>query len=273
MLRWMMFGFVALFGLTEVASAATISAVLKAGYANDLTGKIERTVDGSTEVYNEGPIGTWDQLPNQIVTVVNVNKDLDGGIALVRSDVNLTFSGPSVTYKLTTYAAMYTPGGNPVSVPSGSGANLSTSAVSYLVNNSAFWEFGIDGNFDWSIRDTNPNATITTNRRTYDFKKVVNGVEDSIFANETGTGALNPTDNAEIGSGIYRLYFHHFDSGLLRLNTGDVNSVDLDITFTFKSDDNNNGVVPEPSSVAVFGLLSLGGAVAKWRRKKSQLAA
>jgi hypothetical protein len=26
--------------------------------------------------------------------------------------------------------------------------------------------------------------------------------------------------------------------------------------------------VPEPASLAVFGLLGLGGAVAKWRRKK-----
>lgn len=270
MLRWMMFGCVALLGFSEVASAATISAVLKAGYANDLTGKIERTVDSVTTVYNEGPIGTWNQTPNQIVTVVGVNKLLDGGEALVRTDVNLNRNGPEVTYKLTSYAAMYTPGGNPISVPSGSGANISTSAVSYLVNNKAFWEFELDGNYDWRIRDTSPNAQITTNRRTYDFVKVVGGNEDSIYTNADGTGAYNPRGQAEIGSGTYRLHFHHFDSGLLRLNTNDVNSVDLDITFTLKSEDNNNGVVPEPSSVAVFGLLSLGGAVVKWRRKKLQ---
>ncbi|MFM8402496.1 MAG: PEP-CTERM sorting domain-containing protein, partial [Pirellula sp.] len=53
------------------------------------------------------------------------------------------------------------------------------------------------------------------------------------------------------------------------------NATNLDILFTFKSEDGGGGggVVPEPSSVAVFGLLSLGSAVAKWRRKRSQLAA
>lgn len=267
MLKSVVFGCVALLGLSGVASAATISAVLKAGYPNDLTGKIERTVDGSTTVYNEGPIGAW--VPPTFTTVVFVNKSIDSGTALVRTDVSLQTSGNDLTYKLTSYAAMYTPGGNPVSVPTGSGTSLSTSAVSYLVNNKAYWEFTLDGNYDWRIRDTDPSLTNTTNRRTYNFKKVVNGVEDSIYANTTGTGAFNPQGQAEIGSGIYRLYFHHFDSGLLRLSTGDVNSVDLDITFTFKSEDNNS-VVPEPSSVAVFGLLGVGSAIAKWRRKKLQ---
>ena len=269
MLKSVVFGCVALFGLSGVASAATISAVLKAGYPNDLTGKIERTVDGDTTVYNEGPIGAWDQDPDVIVTVVNVNKSLDGGIALVRTDVNLNLNGPEVTYKLTTYAAMYTPGGNPISVPSGSGTSTSTSAVSFLVNNKAYWDFTIDGNYDWRIRDTDPLADTETNRRTYRFVKLVNGNEVNIYSNSVGTGAFSPQGQAEIGSGIYRLYFHHFDSGLLRLSTGDVNSVDLDITFTFKSEDNNS-VVPEPSSVAVFGLLGVGSAIAKWRRKKLQ---
>ncbi|MFN9624656.1 MAG: PEP-CTERM sorting domain-containing protein [Planctomycetota bacterium] len=269
MLKSVVFGCVALFGLSGVASAATISAVLKAGYPNDLTGKIERTVDGDTTVYNEGPIGIWNQTPNQLVTVVNVNKALDGGIALVRTDVNLNLNGPEVTYKLTTYAAMYTPGGNPISVPSGSGTSTSTSAVSFLVNNKAYWEFDLVGNYDWRIRDTDPLADTPTNRRTYDFVKVVNGNNVSIYANSVGTGAFNKAGEAEIGSGRYRLYFRHFDSGLLRLNTDDVNSVDLDITFTLKSEDNNS-VVPEPSSVAVFGLLGVGSAIAKWRRKKLQ---
>jgi len=271
MLRWIVFGLMILTGLSGVASAASISAVLMPGYANSLTGKIERTVDGSTTVYDEGPIGSW--VPPDLETVVFVNKSLDTGIALVRTDVSLQTSGNDITYKLTTYAAMYTPNGDPVSVPSGSGSNISTSAVSYLVNNSAYWEFELVGNYDWRIRDSDPLDDNQTNRRTYDFVKVVSGNENSIYANAVGTGAFNPQGQAEIGSGTYRLYFHHYDSGLLRLNTGDVNSVDLDIKFTLKSEDNNNGVVPEPSSVAVFGLLSLGGAVAKWRRKKSLQAA
>jgi hypothetical protein len=45
-----------------------------------------------------------------------------------------------------------------------------------------------------------------------------------------------------------------------------IGGTNLDIVFTFDSEDNNP--VPEPTSVAVFGLLGLGSAVAKWRRKK-----
>jgi hypothetical protein len=44
-----------------------------------------------------------------------------------------------------------------------------------------------------------------------------------------------------------------------------IGGTNLDVFFTFKSED--NGVVPEPGSLAVFGLLGLSGALAKWRRK------
>jgi hypothetical protein len=44
-----------------------------------------------------------------------------------------------------------------------------------------------------------------------------------------------------------------------------IGGTNLNIAFTFQSEDNNP--VPEPTSLAVFGLLGLGGAVAKWRRK------
>jgi hypothetical protein len=47
------------------------------------------------------------------------------------------------------------------------------------------------------------------------------------------------------------------------------NSTNLDIRFDLVSEDGGGaGVVPEPSSVAVFGLLGIGSAIAKWRRKK-----
>jgi hypothetical protein len=44
-----------------------------------------------------------------------------------------------------------------------------------------------------------------------------------------------------------------------------IGGTNLNIFFTFKSED--DGVVPEPGSLAVFGLLGLSGALAKWRRK------
>jgi hypothetical protein len=47
-----------------------------------------------------------------------------------------------------------------------------------------------------------------------------------------------------------------------------VNSVDLDIFFTLQSQ-TPPGAVPEPASMAVFGLLGVGTVIAKWRRKKA----
>jgi hypothetical protein len=54
---------------------------------------------------------------------------------------------------------------------------------------------------------------------------------------------------------------------LVNAGINSTGSTNLDIFFTFQSED-SSGVVPEPTSLAVFGLLGIGGAVAKWRRKK-----
>ncbi len=239
-----------LIGNTGISSAAAISAVLKPGYPGDLTGLISRTSEGVQSDHYDGPITPWN--PPSFQTVVFVNYNVDGGVALVRTDVSRQDNSGSTRLALTTYSNMYFAN------------SVSTGNATYLVNNNAYWEFVIDGNYDWEIRDTDPLIRSSFNRRTYEFVKVQGGAESTIFANSIGTGSLNPKGSSQIGSGVYRLHFHHFDSAIYNLTTGEVNSVDLDMHFTLKSE---GGVVPEPSSLAVFGALGLSGLVCRWRRK------
>lgn len=270
MLRWMLFGCVALLGLSEVASAATISAVLMPYYADSngdvtLTGYVTRKESGALSEFYAGPITTSVPVAT-LSTSVFVNLPLDGGIALVRTDISRQAVSGATRVALTTYANFY---------PGSGGTSVGGSVIDYVVNNRAYWEFELVGNYDWRIEDTDPatRGIGSKNFRTYDFVKVTGATETSLAKNVTGKGSLNPQGTAEIGSGTYRLYFHHYDSSVYTDGTM-VNSVDLNIFFTLKSEDTgSSGVVPEPSSVAVFGLLSLGGAVAKWRRKKLQPAA
>ncbi|MFM9063143.1 MAG: PEP-CTERM sorting domain-containing protein, partial [Pirellula sp.] len=111
------------------------------------------------------------------------------------------------------------------------------------------------------------------NKRTFQFVRVSGGVElPPLASNDVGTGSSSISSTTDIGSGTYRLHYDHTDKFLF--DPGKDNATNLNIAFTFKSEGGSGGgVVPEPSSVAVFGLLSLGSAVAKWRRKRSQLAA
>jgi hypothetical protein len=275
MLRVSSFLSVALLGLSQLASAASISAVLNGSYTAlgpggaDVSGLIERTEGGSTLLIYRGTIAPYTNAPAlQTVTFVNEFPDgSKGGVALVRTDVsrqeNVGATGRTRT-ALTTYANFY----------QGSATNTNGGAT-YVVNNKGYWEFTLNGNYTWSIEDSNPanSGLANNNYRTYNFVRVVGGSETSLAGNPTGKGSLNPSSGStEIGSGVYRLYYHHYDSSLYTGST--VNSVDLDIFFTFKSESGGGGtgVVPEPASIAVFGLLGVGSAVAKWRRKKLQSA-
>ena len=268
MLRFFSFCSAALLGLSQLASAASISAVLNAGYTglgtggSDVPGLISRTQDGSTSNFYEGSIDPYTTAPLlQTVTFVNLN--LDGGVALVRTDVsrqeNVGASGRT-RIALTTYANYYAGSG---------GISTGGAVVSYVVNNKGYWEFTLDGNYTWSIEDTDPatRGLPNNNFRTYDFVKVQGVTETSLAANTTGKGSLSPSGGTTaIGSGVYRLYYHQYDSSIYSGSM--VNSVDLNIFFTLQSQ-TTPGAVPEPASMAVFGLLGVGSVVAKWRRKKA----
>jgi hypothetical protein len=271
MLRILSFCSVALLGLSQLASAASISAVLMPAYTalgsggSDVTGLITRTADGSTSNFYEGTIAPYTTAP-ALQTVAFVNLTLDGGVALVRTDVsrqeNVGATGRT-RIALTTYANYYAGSG---------GTSTGGAVISYVVNNKGFWEFTLDGNYTWSIEDTDPTTRglPDNNFRTYNFVKVQGATETSLAANTTGTGSLSPSGGTtEIGSGVYRLYYHQYDSSVYSGSM--VNSVDLNIFFTLQSQ-TTPGAVPEPTSVAVFGLLGVGSVVAKWRRKKLQLA-
>jgi hypothetical protein len=129
-----------------------------------------------------------------------------------------------------------------------------------LALNSAYWEFTVDGIYDYRIEGQ--AVQIADNIRTYRFEKVGGNVlrRDDLGKNDTVfTGNIN--------SGTYRLYYDHLNyTPNINGPTGNIiGGTNLNIFFTFKSED--NGVVPEPGSITVFGLLGLGGALAKWRRK------
>ena len=145
-------------------------------------------------------------------------------------------------------------------------ANAVTSGADYSVTNRAHWDFQVNGNYNWSISDQIPQFTGA--KRTFSFEKI--GAGGSVLASDNvGSGGTNPSGT--LGSGTYRLFYTHTNSDytgtLLNPTQNPSGSTNLNIFFTFQSED-SSGVVPEPTSVAVFGLLGIGSAVAKWRRKK-----
>jgi hypothetical protein len=259
-MRAVFLALVVLGGLSEIATAASISAVLKPSFvdsnSNPFPGKITTSNNSVTTDTYFGSIAPW--TPPDFAIPLNTTQDVGSGKAVIRTDVRRQDGSPSgaTTFFLTSYSEFYTPGGIAL-------------ADTISVRNSAYWEFTVNGIYNWSIADQDPEHDgLTGNTRTFEFVKVNGNTETLVSANSfnsTGAGTVNPS-GVNLSSGIYRLRYNHFDPVLKVLNTPSVNSINLDITFTFQSEDNNP--VPEPTSVAVFGLLGLGGAVAKWRRKK-----
>lgn len=254
--------------MAQVACAATISAVLKPGYtdssSNGFAGKVvESTLGGPAESFF-GTVKNWS--PPAYDILVNQDQPLASGKGTVRIDVSQTgtlAANNFVRYNLTSYSQLYTPGGGAAGTPTS-------------VYNSAYWEITINGVFNWQIFDQDPQIRVPSipdlnlNTRTFRFVKVVGGVESApIASNLAGTGSLGPS-GTNLTSGTYRLWYEHYDPKVRNLSDFPLkeNSTNLDIRFDFVSEDGGSGVVPEPSSVAVFGLLSIGSAIAKWRRKK-----
>lgn len=137
---------------------------------------------------------------------------------------------------------------------------FTATASTPLTLHSAFWEFTVDGIYGYRLEGQSPQ--IADNIRTYRFEKVGGNV---LYRDDLGRNAT--TFSGTINSGTYRLYFDHLNYTPNVIGPSDnlIGGTNLNIFFTFQSED--NGVVPEPGSLAVFGLLGLGGALAKWRRK------
>jgi hypothetical protein len=237
-------------GLSQLAPAATISSVLKLNSGSTNPGLAEAgpsvqpfgtIVGAGVPPVNGGVVGL---IPEAFVP-------LDGlKTAHVKADARRAdpTGTKNVEIYLTTYA--YFTG--------------VTTVGEYRVTNSAHWEFQVDGNYGWSIAAQAPQFSGA--RRTFTFEKVGGSV---LASDSVGSTAMNPTGS--LSSGTYRLSYTHtngdLEGGLVNAGQNPNGSTNLDIVFTFQSED-SSGAVPEPTSVAVFGLLGIGGAVAKWRRKK-----
>ena len=236
-------------GLAQSASAATISAVLNLNSGASNPGQ---AAYGPT-VQNFGTIAGTGVPPSNggVISIIpEVSVLLDGTKrAHVKTDARRDdLSDQDVKVYLTTYSYF----------------TAVTTAGDYRVTNSAHWEFQVVGNYGWSIEAQEPQFSGA--RRTFSFEKVGGPV---LASDSVGSAAMNPTGS--LGSGTYRLFYTHTNGdhpgSLINAGQNPNGSTDLNIFFTFQSED-PSGVVPEPTSLAVFGLLGIGGAVAKWRRKK-----
>jgi hypothetical protein len=245
--------FLALVGLIDLADGASISAVLGGNRAGGFAGEAYLNYTDQSNIGSSQ--GQFASVPlagppdDNVVRTKFINGSFAFGTSGNDGVVETTVRRQGYNFFTTTHAYF---------VPS-SGFVGGTKP---MVVNSAYWEFTIDGIFDYEIKAQAPQ--ITGNIRPYRFEKVGSGV---IVQDSTGTSAttLNGTN---ISSGTYRLYYDHFNFSPNTSGPGGntIGGTNLDISFTFKGEDNT--VVPEPSSVAVFGLLSISSAIAKWRRKK-----
>jgi hypothetical protein len=246
-------------GLSQSGSSATISAVLNLNSGASYPGQASYngTVQdfGFMDNFGSG-IGVPPSNSGVVSLIPEAIVPLDANtLAHVRADARRV--DPNTTQNvqiyLTTYA--YFQFVDPSAI---------TIGADYEVTNSAYWEFQVNGNYSWSI---SAQATqFTGAKRTFSFEKVNGPV---LASDSVGSAAMNPTGS--LSSGTYRLFYTHTNDdhtgSLLNPSQNPSGSTNLDIFFTFQSED-SSGVVPEPSSVAVFGLLGIGSAIAKWRRKK-----
>ena len=237
-------------GLCQLAPAASISAVLNLNSGSTNPGLAE----AGPSVQSFGTIVGAGVPPTNggvVVLIPEASVFVDGTkTAHVKADARRAdpIGTKNVEIYLTTYA--YFTG--------------VTTVGDYRVTNSAHWEFQVNGNYDWEITAQEPQFTGA--RRTFTFEKVGGSV---LASDNVGSAAMNPTGS--LSSGTYRLSYTHtngdFSGSLVNAGQNPNGSTNLDIVFTFQSED-SSGAVPEPTSVAVFGLLGIGGVVAKWRRKK-----
>jgi len=232
--------------LGQVAPAATISAVVNPnitvssvtkpgqGFVNStgtLFGTVANVGSGVGVVPNDN--GIYDIIPN---AVQNLATSTNG---VIRTTARRNDVGSNVSFFTTTYAHFSITGVN-------------TAGDLFSVTNSAYWEFTVNGIYNYSITDD----TVHLGTRTFSFEKV-------------GVGALGLTGT--VSSGTYRLTYDHTNTDRNAVGpSGNVEGgTNLNIAFTYQSEDNQGGVVPEPSSVAVFGCLGLMSVVGKWRRGKA----
>jgi len=256
-MRIVLLCFAVLGGLSQLAPAATISAVLHPQPGRSTPGEAS---NGPAVQYFGAVAGTGVPPSNGgvIPIIPEASVLLDANTtAHVKADARRV--DPNGTQNVEIYLTTY-------SFLKFVDSNAVTFGSTYGVANVGYWEFQVVGNYGWSIAAQAPQFTGA--RRYYVFQKV----GETLPLAFDGVGSTATTASGTLGTGTYRLYYNHdldFPSGgsLVDPTDNPDGSTNLDIFFTFQSED-PSGVVPEPTSLAVFGLLGIGGAVAKWRRKK-----
>lgn len=239
----------ALLGLCNVAHSASISAIMGGGLSGGAPGQAYTQYIPNSGTGTQGPV-FGDVNTNPVPDDNNVYTGWMTG--------EYVFNGVSKGYVSTTVRR--------------DGTNFFTTTQSWydqsfptsldpMVQLKGFWEFTVQGNYSYTIDGQAPQITGAV--RKYEFVKVGGS---TLSQDPVGTGATTLTGT--VSSGTYRLIFDHrnFTPATSGPQGNVIGGTNLNIAFTFQSEDNNP--VPEPTSVAVFGLLGLGGAIAKWRRKK-----
>ena len=239
----------ALLGLSHVAHCASISAIVGGGLTGGKPGQFLSNYNPADQTGIQGAIFGMENL-NPIPDDNGVYVDYMNGQSLVTTDKKVFVSTTvrrNGTSFFTTTQSWFDASFGGVVLP--------------MVQLKGFWEFTVQGNYSYKIKGQAPQIAGAV--RKYEFVKVGGS---TLSQDSVGTAATELTGT--VSSGTYRLIFDHRNfSPNVDGPTGNViGGTNLDIAFTFDSEDNNP--VPEPTSVAVFGLLGLGGAIAKWRRKK-----
>jgi hypothetical protein len=238
----------ALLGLSHVAHCASISAIMGGGLTGGKPGQTYADYDPVAQSGIPGPVFgdvTAGQVPNDNFGYGGwMTGEFDYGTK--KAFVSTTVRRNDTSFFTTTQSWF---------------DQSFAGAVDPMVQLFGFWEFTVQGNYSYTITGQAPQIAGAV--RKYEFVKVGGGVlkQDSVG---TAASAFSGT----LSSGTYRLIFDHRNFTPAASGPGGnvIGGTNLDIVFTFDSEDNNP--VPEPTSVAVFGLLGLGSAVAKWRRKK-----
>lgn len=238
----------ALLGLSHVAHSASISAIMGGGLTGGAPGQTYAVYNPANQSGIAGSVfGTVNaaQVPNDNGVYTGwMAGEFDYGTKKAFVSTTVRRSG---TAFFTTTQAWFD--------------QSFIGAVDPMVQLKGFWEFTVQGNYSYTI---DGQATqITGAVRKYEFVKVGGS---TLSQDTVGTGATTLTGT--VSSGTYRLIFDHrnFSPNVNGPSGNVIGGTNLNIAFTFQSEDNSP--VPEPTSVAVFGLLGLGGAIAKWRRKK-----
>ena len=238
----------ALLGLCHVAHSASISAIMGGGLSGGAPGQAYTQYNPNSGTGTQGPVfGTVNTNP-----VPDDNNDYTGWMSgdyvfngVAKGYVSTTVRRDGTDFFTTTQSWF------DQSFPTSFGA---------MVQLNGFWEFTVQGNYSYTIDGQAPQITGAV--RKYEFVKVGGGV-----LNQDSVGTAASAFSGTLSSGTYRLIFDHrnFSPGVNGPSGNVIGGTNLNIAFTFQSEDNNP--VPEPTSLAVFGLLGLGGAAAKWRRK------